>query len=92
MVEITILSENPIVDYVSPDQQVRKQLIMYQVEGWALRQVRIDTDKLPDVVFRQKNPGKAVPASVQAEGDKMRRATIEAEIAKLTACPGPRRI
>jgi len=92
MAEISILSESQIETYQTPDRKVRQQVITYQVASMAPRTVWVDAEKLPDVVYRAANPGKAVPADVQSKGDQVRRAAIEAEIAKITAGPGARKI
>jgi len=92
MAEISILSESQIETYQTPDRKVRQQVITYQVAGMAPRTVWVDSTSLPDVVWRLSNPGKVTPADVQSKGDQVRRAAIEAEIAKITAGPGARKI
>jgi len=92
MAEISILSEHEIETYTTPDRRVKQRVITYQVAGMAPRTVWVDADKLPDAVFQAKNPGKPVPADIQVKGDAVRRAAIEAEIAKITQAAPPRKI
>jgi hypothetical protein len=92
MAEISILSEHEIETYATPDKKVKQRVITYQVEGRAPRNVWVDSDKLPDVAYQVKNPGKKVPVDIQVNGDKVRRAAIETDIAKLNATPQPRKI
>ena len=92
MAEYTILSEQSIEVYRTPGNKVRQQVITYQAEGFAPRTVWLDSSTLPDVVYQLANPGKAVPANVQAAGDAMRRAAFDADIAKIKASAPPRRI
>ncbi len=90
--EISILSEHEIEVYSTPDKRVKQRVITYQVEGFAPRTLWLDSEKLPDVVWQKTNPGKPVPADVQAKGDALRRAAIEADIARLKTAPQPRKI
>jgi hypothetical protein len=91
-VEISILSESEIEIYPSPGTKLKQRVITYQAEGLAPRTVWIDSVKLPDAVYAQANPGKPIPADVQAKGDAIRRAAAEADIAKIKAAPAPRKI
>ena len=90
--EIQILSENQIEVYATPDKKVKQRVIVYQAEGFAPRTLWIDADKLPDAAWMLANPGKKLPADVQAKGDAVRRAAAEADIAKLKIVPPPRKI
>ncbi len=92
MSDIDILSENEIEVYTKPDLKVKQRVITYQVEGMAPRTVWVDRDKLPDLAWQDKNPGKPVPATVLKEGDAVRRAAIEADLEKLKQAPKPRRL
>lgn len=92
MAEISLLSESQIETYVSPDRKVRQQVITYQVAGMAPRTIWVESDKLPDVVYRAEHQGKAPPPAVQAQGDAVRRAAIEVELAKIGQAAGPRKI
>jgi hypothetical protein len=91
-VEISVLSENEIETYSTPDRKVKQRVIVYQAEGLAPRTLWIDSEKLPDVAWQLKNPLKPVPADVQAKGDAVRRAACEADIARLKQVPPPRKI
>lgn len=90
--EINILSETEIEVYTTPDKRVKQRVLTYLVEGFAPRTLWLDADKLPDVAWGMANPGKPVPADVQAKGDAVRRAAIEADIARLKQVPQPRKI
>ncbi len=90
--DIQILSETEIPTYKTPDEITRQRVITYQVEGFAPRTLWLDSEKLPDASWQKANPGKAVPADVQAKGDALRRAAIEADIARLKTAPMPRKI
>ncbi len=90
--EIKILSETEIEIYSTPDKRIKQRVMTYQAEGFAPRTVWLDAPKLPDVVWQAANPGKPLPAEVQAKGDAIRRAAAEADIAKLKTAPGPRSI
>ncbi len=92
MAEISILSEHEIEVYTTPDKRVKQRVITYQVEGFVPRTLWIDSDKLPDAAYALKNPGKPVPADVQAKGDAVRRAAVEADISRLKQAPQPRKI
>jgi len=91
-VEISIVSEVQINTFKGPGLPTKQQVITYQAEGLAPRTVWVDTDKIADVQFLMTNPGKTVPADVQAKGDAVRRAAIEADIAKIKGTKGPRKI
>ena len=90
--EIKILTESEIGIYVTPDKKTLQRVITYQAEGFAPRTIWLDSDKLPDAAFVINNPGKPVPKMLQDQGDKLRRAAIEADIAKIKTAPGPRTI
>ena len=90
--EIKILSEPEIEIYATPDKKIKQRVMTYQAEGYAPRTIWIDSDKLPDIVYQAKNPGKPVPADIQAKGDALRRAAAEADIAKLKEAPQSRKI
>lgn len=90
--EFSILSEHEIEIYSSPDVKVKQRVITYQAEGLAPRTIWLDAPTLPDAVYQAKNPGKAVPAEIQAKGDALRRAAMEADIARVKSMPGPRKI
>jgi hypothetical protein len=91
-VEISILSENEIETYATPDKRVKQRVIIYQAEGLAPRTIWLDSEKLPDAAWQLKNPGKPVPADIQAKGDAVRRAAAEADITRLKQAPQPRKI
>lgn len=90
--EIEILSEHEIEVYTTPEKRVKQRVITYKVEGLAPRTLWLDSEKLPDAAYQLKNPGKAVPADIQAKGDAVRRQAIEADIARLKELPQPRKI
>ena len=90
--DITILSENQIEVYSTPGNRIKQQVITYLAEGLAPRTIWLDTVKLPDTSFALANPGKAVPADLVAKGDALRRAAIEADIARIGKAPQPRKI
>ncbi len=90
--ELSIISETEIEAYTTPDKRVKQRVVTYQAEGMAPRTLWIDSEKLPDAAFALKNPGKPVPADIQAKGDTIRRAAIEADIARIKAAPQPRKI
>lgn len=90
--EISIVSESELETYVTPERKVKVRHIIYEAEGFAPRSIWIDSEKLPDVVWQAKNPGKPVPAEVQARGDSVRRASAEADIAKIKLAPKARKI
>jgi hypothetical protein len=92
MAEYTILSETQISVYQTPTTRVKQQVITYQAPGLAPRTVWIDSLTLPDIKYQIDNPGKSVPANVQAEGDKVRRAAFDADMAKISKTTAPRRI
>jgi hypothetical protein len=91
-VEISILSENEIEVYNTPDRRIKQRVMTYQAEGFAPRTLWLDSDKLPDAAFMLKNPGKPVPTNLQAQGDALRRAAAEADINSLKSAPGARKI
>ena len=90
--DISILSETEIEIYTTPEKRVKQRVITYQVEGFAPRTLWLDSEKLPDAAYQLKNPGKTVPADIQAKGDQVRRAAIEADIARLQKTAQPRKI
>ncbi len=90
--EISILSENEIEVYTTPEKRVKQRVVTYQVDGFAPRTLWLDSEKLPDASYQLKNPGKPVPADIQAKGDAVRRAAIEADIARLQQVPQSRKI
>lgn len=92
MIDIDILTENEIEVYTTPDKRVKQRVITYQVPGMAPRTVWVDRVKLPDLAFSDQNPGQPLPESVQAEGDTVRRAAVEADIESIKKAPGPRRL
>lgn len=92
MVEYSILTEQRLEIYKDVSTKVWQRVITYQTEGFAPRTVWIDEDHLPDAVYAAKNPGKPVPADLQAQGDKIRRAAFDADIAKIKNSPQPRKI
>jgi hypothetical protein len=67
-------------------------VITYQATGLAPRTIWVNSDQLPDIAYQAKNPGKPVPADVQAAGDKIRRTLIEADIAKIAKVSPSRKI
>ena len=90
--DIQILSENQIEVYSTPGTRIKQQVITYLAEGLAPRTLWIDTVKLPDTAFALANPGKTIPKDLQAKGDALRRADIEADIAKISKVPQARKI
>ncbi len=92
MAEYTILSELSIEVYRTPGNKIRQQVITYQTEGFAPRTVWLDSSLLPDVVYQLANPGKGIPADIQAKGDAVRRAAFDADIAKIKLAAPPRKI
>ena len=90
--DIQILSENQIEVYSTPGTRVKQQVITYLAEGLAPRTIWIDTPKLPDTAYALANPGKTVPKDLQTQGDALRRAAIEADIAKISKAPSARKI
>lgn len=92
MAEISIISERDIEAYTSPFVKTKQRVITYQAAGLGLRTIWIPSDSLPDVVYLTANPGKAVPAATQSKSDAVRRAAIEADIAKLKTVTPPRKI
>ena len=92
MAEVRILAESIVDTYPAPDRRVRETMITYQAEGMAPRLIAVESDKLPDYTYRVANPGKPVPADVQAKGDTVRKQAIDADMAKLKQAPQPRRI
>lgn len=92
MAELKIISETEIETYATPNTKIRQRVITYQAEGFAPRTMWIDADKLADAVWLKANPGKPVPAAELAKGDAIRRATAEADIAKLKQAVAPRKI
>lgn len=90
--EIQILSETEIEVYKTPDNRVKQRVVTYLAEGLAPRTLWLDADKLPDAAWQKANPGKSVPADIQAKGDALRRAAIEADIKMRTQAPQPRKI
>jgi hypothetical protein len=92
MQEIQVLSETEIEVYSTPDKKVKQKVITYLAPGLAPRTLWIDSDKLPDAAWQKANPGKPVPADIQAKGDAVRRAAIEADIKMRSQAPQPRKI
>jgi hypothetical protein len=92
MADITILSENQIETYSTPGTKIKQQVITYLSPGLAPRTIWLDSVKLPDTAFALANPGKPIPKDVQAAGDALRRAAIEADIAKIAKAPTARKI
>ena len=92
MVEYSILTEQRLEIYKDVSTKIWQRVITYQTEGFAPRTVWIDEDKLADAVYEVKNPGKPVPANIQAQGDAVRRAAFDADIAKIKASPQARKI
>ncbi len=92
MAAIKIISEVEMGVYSTPDHRTLQRVITYQAEGLAPRTLWLDSEKLPDAAYALKNPGKPVPPNIQAAGDQIRRAAIEADIAKIKTAPGPRTI
>lgn len=90
--DIKILSETEIEVFNSPTTSIKQRVITYQAPGLAPRTVWIDSPKLPDIVWSKDNPGKTVPSDIQAKGDALRRAMIEADINKVAKVQGPRSI
>ena len=90
--DLEILSENQIEVYSTPGQRIKQQVITYLAEGLAPRTIWLDSVKLPDTAFALANPGKTVPKDLQDKGDALRRAAIEADIAKIGKAPQPRKI
>lgn len=90
--EISILSENEIEVYTTPELRVKQRVVTYQVDGFAPRTLWLDAAKLPDAAYALANPGKTIPADIQTKGDQVRRAAIEADIAMLQKAPQPRKI
>jgi len=84
-IEIKILKEEQIGIYSTPDVKTLQQVITYQTPGMAPRTLWVDTVKLPDTAWLLKNPAGKVPATVQAEADKVRRTLIEADVKRITA-------
>jgi hypothetical protein len=91
-VDIKILQETQIETYDTPGHKVKQEAIIFQAEGMAPQQIWLDSEKIPDVAYQLKNPGKPVPPDIQTAGDKVRRAAIEAKVNQLKAVPGPRSI
>jgi hypothetical protein len=91
-VELSIISETQIDIFKGPGQRAKQQVITYQAEAMAPRTVWVDTDKIPDAQYKIMNPGKPVPADVQAKGDAARRAAIEADVGRIKTAAGPRKI
>lgn len=81
--EIKILNEHTITVYPAPDKAQLQQVITYQVPGLAPRTLWIDASKLPDTAYQADNPGKPVPKALQDQADKVRRAAIEADVARI---------
>lgn len=92
MAEYNILTEQRLEIYKDLSHKIWQRVITYQAAGLVPRTVWIDEPLLPDAVFAAKNPGKPVPADVQAQGDKVRRVAFEADIARISQAPGPRTI
>ena len=90
--DLQILSENQIEVYSTPGQRIKQQVITYLAEGLAPRTIWLDSVKLPDTAFALTNPGKTVTKDLQDKGDALRRAAIDADIAKIGKAPGPRKI
>lgn len=90
--EIEILSETEIEVYTTPDKRVKQRVLTYKIEGMAPRTLWLDSEKLPDAAFKLANPGKPVPADIQAKGDQVRRQAVEADIARIKQAPQPRKI
>ncbi len=90
--ELSIISETEIEAYTTPDKRVKQRVITYQAEGMAPRTLWIDSEKLPDAAFLLASPPKKITPDIQAKGDAVRRAAIEADIARLKAAPQPRKI
>lgn len=90
--DLQILSENQIEVYSTPGQRIKQQVITYLAEGLAPRTIWLDSVKLPDTAFALANPGKTVTKDLQDKGDALRRAAIEADIAKIGKAPQPRKI
>jgi len=91
-VEIKILTESEIGIYLTPDKKTMQRVITYQTTGFAPRTIWLDSDKLPDAAYLLAHPGTPVPKALQDQGDKLRRAAIEADIARIKNSPGPRTI
>ena len=90
--DISIMSESEIEVYSAPDKRIKQRVITYHAEGFAPRTVWVDASTLPDVAWVAKNPGKTAPADIVAQGDKARRAAIEADIARIKTAAQPRKI
>jgi len=92
VVEYNILTEQRLEIYKDVSIKIWQRVITYQTEGFAPRTVWIDEDKLADAVFEAKNPGKPIPANIQTQGDAVRRAAFDADIARIKAVPQARKI
>ena len=90
--DLQILSENQIEVYNTPGTRIKQQVITYLAEGLAPRTIWLDSVKLPDTAFVLANPGKTVPKNLQDQGDALRRAAIEADIARIGKVPAARKI
>jgi hypothetical protein len=84
MADIKILNEHEITIYPLPDKPTKQRVILYQSAGLAPRTLWLDSDKIPDAAWQLANPGKPVPKDIQAKGDAIRRAAIEADVAKIS--------
>ena len=92
MVEYSILTEQRLEIYKDISTKAWQRVITYQTEGFAPRTVWIDEDKLVDAVYEGKNPGKPIPANIQTQGDAVRRAAFDTDIARIKAAPQARKI
>ena len=92
MAEYSILSEQQIETYKTPTEKIKQQVITYQTTGLAPRTVWLDSASLPDIAWQTKNPGKPVPADLQQQGDKVRRAAFDADVAKIAKAAPARKI
>ena len=92
MIEITIDRENEIEVYITPERKTKMRMITFLAEGYAPQLMEIDRDKLPDLAWQDKNPGKPIPAEVQKQGDRVRYDAANAKLAELAKAPKPRRL
>ena len=92
MADVTIDRENEIEIYTTPDKKTKVRVITFLAEGFAPLTVRIDRDKLPDLAWQDKNPGKPIPPAVQEQGDRVRHTAANARLEELQHAPKPRRL
>lgn len=69
---LEILTETQISRWPTPFEERKEIVVVYRATGYPPRVVRVPLDELPDIKFRQANPGVEVPHDLMVAGDLSR--------------------